>query len=165
VNSQQIFNFIEQAFKKSESVLVHSVRGQTRASSIIAIYLIKKYRWSLMKTLEFLNARRPDLEIRASFIQQLQDFEARLTAQGQGPKSFTWNELSSAPGKHIVNNLSPGIIPNVLEKEELVLRNTFVNSQMGAIVPHQSGLFKKQDRVKWVDEHLKRPIATAPSPG
>jgi hypothetical protein len=39
---------------------------------------MKKYRWSLLKTLEFLNSRRPDLEIRATFIHQLSAFEQRL---------------------------------------------------------------------------------------
>ena len=52
----------------AESVLVHSVRGQSRSSSVICSYIMRKYRWSLLKTLEFLNSRRPDLEIRATFI-------------------------------------------------------------------------------------------------
>ena len=67
--TKSIFDFIEVAAKKSESVLVHSVRGQSRAASTLACYLMRKYRWSLFKTLEFLNSRRPDLEIKASFIQ------------------------------------------------------------------------------------------------
>ena len=64
----QIFDFIEDALNKTESILVHSVRGQSRSSCVIASYLMRKYRWSLLKTLEFLNSRRPDLEIRAAFI-------------------------------------------------------------------------------------------------
>lgn len=64
----RIFNFIEEANQKTESVLVHSVRGQSRASCVIACYLMKKYKWTLLKTLEFLNSRRPDLEIRGTFI-------------------------------------------------------------------------------------------------
>lgn len=65
----QIFDFIESAMKKTESVLVHSVRGQSRAASVLAVYIMRKYRWSLLKTLEFLNSRRPELEIRGTFIQ------------------------------------------------------------------------------------------------
>mmetsp|Transcript_18383 Transcript_18383/g.25458 ORF Transcript_18383/g.25458 Transcript_18383/m.25458 type:complete len:147 (-) Transcript_18383:952-1392(-) len=67
--THNIFDFIESAAKKSESVLVHSVRGQSRAASVLAAYIMRKYRWSMIKTLEFLNSRRPDLEIKASFIQ------------------------------------------------------------------------------------------------
>ena len=66
--TNEIFNFIEEAMEQYESILVHSVRGQSRASCVIASYLMRKYRWSLLKTLEFLNSRRPELEIRATFI-------------------------------------------------------------------------------------------------
>jgi len=60
---------------------VHSVRGQSRATCALAAFIMKKYRWSLLKTLEFLNSRRPDLEIRATFIHQLSAFEQRLHNQ------------------------------------------------------------------------------------
>jgi len=69
--TKQIFDFIEAGAKKSESILVHSVRGHSRAASVLACYIMRKYRWSMIKTLEFLNSRRPQLEIKASFIQQL----------------------------------------------------------------------------------------------
>ena len=61
-----------------ESILIHSLRGQSRASCVIASYLMREYRWSLLKTLEFLNSRRPELEIRATFIKQLSEYENRL---------------------------------------------------------------------------------------
>lgn len=80
--TNQIFDFIEEALNKAESVLVHSVRGQSRSSCVIAAYLMRKYKWSLLKTLEFLNSRRPDLEIRATFIHQLSAFETRLHKTG-----------------------------------------------------------------------------------
>ncbi len=67
-STKQIFDFIETAARKSESILVHSVKGQSRAASVLASYLMRKYRWSMIKTLEFLNSRRPELEIKASFI-------------------------------------------------------------------------------------------------
>lgn len=69
--TSQIFDFIEDAMKKTVSVVVYSVRGQSRAASVLAVFLMRKYRWSLLKTLEFLNSRRPELEIRGTFIQQL----------------------------------------------------------------------------------------------
>lgn len=75
---ERIFEFIESAVAKAESVLVHSLRGQTRASCAITCYIMRKYRWSLLKTLEYLNSRRPELEIRATYIQQLSSLEARL---------------------------------------------------------------------------------------
>jgi len=75
---------------------------------------MQKYKWSLLKTLEFLNSRRQDLEIRVSFIQQLSAFEQRMNAK---QINFTqkWSELSEEN--------------KYLESEELVLRNTFINSK------------------------------------
>lgn len=81
--------------------------------------MMRRYQWNLLKTLEFLNSRRPDLEIRASFIQQLSAYENRLTKQGMGPKSSKWTELSE--------------INPTMESEELLLRNTFLNAQMGPL--------------------------------
>jgi hypothetical protein len=62
-----------------------------------------------------LNSRRPDLEMRPSFLRQLQNHENRLTPRGIGPKTQRWTELSDQTTYH-------------LENEELILRNTFVNS-------------------------------------
>lgn len=117
--ANQIYDFVEDALTKSESVLVHSVRGQSRSSCVIASYLMRKYKWSLLKTLEFLNSRRPDLEIRAAFIHQLSSYEGRLHKVGLGPKTQKWTELSEEN--------------QFLESEELLLRNTFLNAQMGPI--------------------------------
>lgn len=115
--ADQIFDFIDVAAEQTESVLIHSVRGQSRASCVLATYLMRKYRWSLLKTLEFMNSRRPDLEIRVNFIQQLSDFENRLKHRGCGPQTKKWNEL--------------GTESDFLESEELLLRNTFLNSKTG----------------------------------
>ena len=66
-NLNKIFTFLEDCFSLGESSLVHSVRGQSRSCCVLAAYFMKKYNWTLYKTLEYLNSRRPDLEIRASF--------------------------------------------------------------------------------------------------
>lgn len=73
--TDQIFEFIDTAAQRCQSVLVHSVRGQSRSSCVLATYLMRKYNWSMIKTLEFLNSRRPDLEIRVTFIRQLGEYE------------------------------------------------------------------------------------------
>lgn len=98
---------------------MHSVRGQSRATCALAAYIMRKFRWSLLKTLEFLNSRRPDLEIRATFIHQLSAYEARLQQQLKLPITSKWDEISNPRTN--------------FECEELVLRNTFVNAQMGPL--------------------------------
>mmetsp|Transcript_8442 Transcript_8442/g.6295 ORF Transcript_8442/g.6295 Transcript_8442/m.6295 type:complete len:99 (+) Transcript_8442:432-728(+) len=85
---------------------------------------MKKFRWSFTKTMEFLRSRRPDLEMRQSFQQQLKDVETRLTKAGQGPLTSTWNELSMVKVEGATREM---------QMEELVLKNTFLNSQMGPV--------------------------------
>ena len=113
--TDQIFDFIESAAERSQSILVHSVRGQSRSSCVLASYMMRKYNWSMIKTLEFLNSRRPDLEIRVTFIRQLGEYEQRLSARNLGPMTVTWNYLSQKN--------------SYLESEELLLRNTFMNAK------------------------------------
>lgn len=117
--SNAIFDFIEEACEQTESVLVHSVRGQSRATCTLAAYIMRKYRWSLLKSLEFLNSRRPDLEIRATFIHQLSAYEQRLQMKFNSKFTSKWDELSEER-------------PYVTT-EELILRNTFINAQMGPL--------------------------------
>ena len=138
--SNAIFDFIEEALNATESVLVHSVRGQSRATCALGAYIMRKYKWSLLKSLEFLNSRRPDLEIRATFIHQLSAYEARLANSLKLPISSKWDELSNKRPTYTC--------------EELVLRNTFMNSQMGPIAnlePQEKDKDRKR-AIKWLDE-------------
>ena len=111
----EIYKFIEEALDNHESVLIQSIKAQNRACFVIAAFLMRRYRWSFLKTLEFMNSRRPDLEMRPSFLRQLQNHESRLSIRGIGPKTQRWTELSDTTTYH-------------LENEELILRNTFLNS-------------------------------------
>ena len=132
---------MEEAVDKHESVMVQSVRAQNRACFVIATFIMRRYRWSLLKTLEFLNSRRPDLEMRPSFLAQLQQYEGRLYARGIGPKTKRWNELAESD------------VPE-LENDELILRNTYMNSQQGPLVdlsPPPGGLPPKKDLLIWRD--------------
>lgn len=98
---------------------------------------MKRYRWSLLKTLEFLNSRRPDLEIRATFIHQLSAYETRLQQQRDAPKiTSKWDEISTFALNEGGGKAKQPKTPRkseMLENEELVLRNTFVNAQMGPL--------------------------------
>ena len=72
----------------------------------------RRYHWTLYKTLEFLNSRRPDLEIRANFFHQLTNLESRLAKSVGGQVSTNWNDITDAK-----------------DGEEIVLRNTFLNAK------------------------------------
>ena len=89
--ARETFNFIDNAIQKGDSVLVHSVNGLNRAGTIITAFLMRKYRWTLQKTIQFMLSRRPDFRIRPSFMHQLNAYEARLLKMGLGAKSSDWN--------------------------------------------------------------------------
>ena len=82
-----IYRFMVEAIDNQEAVLVQSVKAQNRACFVIAAFIMRRYRWGLLKTLEFLNSRRPDLEMRPSFLSQLSIYENRLYQRGLGPKT------------------------------------------------------------------------------
>jgi Dual specificity phosphatase, catalytic domain len=138
---------MEEAIDNQESVLVQSVRAQNRACFVIAAFLMRRYRWSLLKTLEFVNSRRQDLEMRPSFLSQLSQYENKLYLRGIGPKTQRWTELSD---NHIQ-----------IENEELIVRNTYLNSQMAPLAELNFGN-GFEDKItftlKWVDEKLKKSL-------
>jgi hypothetical protein len=137
----EIYKFIDEAIENHESVLIQSVKAQNRACFVIATYIMRKFRWSIMKTLEFVNSRRPDLEMRQSFLRQIQMYENRLAARGLGPKSKEWNELSDTATYH-------------LENDELILRNTYLNSQCGPMNVNDlsgSSQFQRANKLQWRD--------------
>jgi len=87
--------------------------------------------------------------MRPSFLSQLSQYENRLYQRGMGPKTQRWTELSD-------NNIH-------LENEELILRNTYLNSQMAPLVD-LSGINIEEDKnftLRWVDEahQGRRPLA------
>ena len=108
---------MNEGVENNESVLVKSEKAQNRACFVIAAFIMRKYRWSMLKTLEFLNSRRQDLEMRPSFLRQLQMYENKLFKRGLGPKTQRWTEIYEAS--------------EPIKNEELILRNTYLNSQQG----------------------------------
>lgn len=145
-----ICQFIEKGRRLGESVLVHSVKGQSRASCAICAYFMKRFRWGFYKTLEFLDSRRPDLEIRRNFFEQL-----KILADGIG----THGEVSNNWDVIISND------PDI-KREELIIRNTFFNSKIENKGPNiyaqrkkSRGKKKKEKRkrkIKWVDKISKK---------
>ena len=67
----------------------------------------------------------PEFEIRAPFIHQLAAYENRLITRRLEPKTTAWTEVFDKS-------------TNDFENEELMLRNTYLNSQMGPIADFNS---------------------------
>lgn len=136
----KIYRFIHAGALKGDAVLVYSLRGQSRACCVLCAYFMRKYKWTLHKALDFLNTRRPNLEIRASFYEQMLALEENILRNPQYKFRFP------DPGEEI-------------RKEEALVSNTFENSRafstnqkltVGLSEPGQRG--KPSQRIKWIDE-------------
>lgn len=125
-----IYNFIEEAMLEGRSCLVHSASCKSRAFTVVAVYLIKKYSWSMEKALDFVKLRKPELKVKQTFLVQLKDLELRLS-KGHGFTS-DWNEVQN--------------------EEDLVLRNTYRNTTI--LVEEQQNKNNKNStrkKISWRD--------------
>ena len=91
--------------------------------------------------MEYLNSRRTDLEIRASFFGQLNDLEKKMLI-----KSSNWNEVS-----------------DFNDTEEVVIRNTFINAKnenKNETNPSKNAYnFKEAKRkILWTDENANKEL-------
>ena len=66
-----MFKFIENAIKIGGSLLVHSVEGKGRCMIVTAAYFMRRFRWSYAKALHLLKFRKPGLQMKAGYIEQL----------------------------------------------------------------------------------------------
>jgi hypothetical protein len=74
-----------------------------------------RYRWGLIKTLEFLNGKKPGLEMTASLLKKLLQYEQSLEKDNVGFLSKDWDNLYE-DGEHF--------------EEELVIVNSYRNTQL-----------------------------------
>lgn len=115
---ERIYKFIEDALNEGHSVLIFSKRGQSRACCVLTCYLMRRFKWNLLKTLEFLNYRRPDLEIRASFFHQLTAFESKLMRKlGSSVFSSSWDNKSKDLDEQMMTNTYLNATTNKPEKK------------------------------------------------
>lgn len=149
---RDVFHFIERASSTYESVLIHSVHDISRPVVLLTSYLMRKFRWDLFKSLEFLGSRIPTLRLAQGYVQQLNTLESRLMKEGLGPRSSDWRVRAFE------------------NEEEAVLQNTFLNARLvpgpvpGPTPTHHT------ERVQWRDNdsgqvsHLTSPHSDASNP-
>ena len=125
----QITSFIDSALNNGQGLLAHSVKGNNRVCIVVLIFFMKRYLWTLNKSLDFLRSRKKEITIPNFFLKQLTAFEHRLIERGF-QLSGSWEEKDQR------------------NKEEMVLRNTYVN---GLPVPKVESGFKDigNKKVEW----------------
>ena len=135
VVSNELFHFIDDAIENQESVLVHSMHGQSRSPYVLIAYIMRKYSWGLRKTIQFLSSRRPDVNLKPAFLQQLSDWERHLKTMNPFGFSNDWSIRA------ILN-------PN---SDEIVLRNTYIN-KMAPVADYDANVMKPyKRRLTWTD--------------
>mmetsp|Transcript_72546 Transcript_72546/g.212816 ORF Transcript_72546/g.212816 Transcript_72546/m.212816 type:complete len:354 (-) Transcript_72546:9-1070(-) len=117
---EKVLRFINDAHNRAEGTLVHSVHGQSRSYCLLAAYLMRKYRWSLEKSLGFLSAQRPDAQPKPGLLRQLAGLEQRLQEGVARPLSKGWDAEEARTG---------GLARGAAAQEEVVIRNTYLNAR------------------------------------
>ncbi|ESQ33235.1 hypothetical protein EUTSA_v10005655mg [Eutrema salsugineum] len=77
-------HFLEECENEKSRVLVHCMSGRNRSPAIVIAYLMKRKRWSLAESYQWVQNRRPSIDISTEFQQQLREFEKRLTKSRDG---------------------------------------------------------------------------------
>ena len=137
--ANKIVQFIDDSLKIGEGLLAHSVRGQDRVCLVVIIYLMRKYNWSYLKCLQFLQSKKQDIDIPEYFINQLNEFEMRLNKNNnnQIKKSCDW------------------IDDNIQDPEEKLMRNTYINGLPSKKINNNNNNIKKNKKrnVGWADNN------------
>ena len=108
--ANRIVQFIDGSFLgKGEGILAHSFKGQNRVCIVVLIYLMKKYKWSLNKSMQYLKSKKQDVDISSYFFEQLKNFESRLRQRGELGIDTPWE------------------FEGLADPEEKLLRNTYLN--------------------------------------
>ena len=107
--AEKIVEFIDKGLSIGEGVLAHSFNGKNRVCLVALIYLMKKYKWSLLKSLQYLKSKKNDVEITNYFYNQLENFQKRLIQKGELTRDIPWE------------------FENLIDEEEKLMRNTYMN--------------------------------------
>ncbi|CDW83291.1 dual specificity catalytic domain containing protein [Stylonychia lemnae] len=140
---QNIIDFLSKAFDNYEGVLIHSLYGKNRCCVAAVIFLMSRFKWGLIKSLEYLNAKKPGLEMTTSLLKHLLDFELKLENGEEQTEQISkdWETI---------NYGSP------LFEEERTVVNTYLNSiktngEEEKFVPQKNSK-RKNLPIKWANK-------------
>ena len=136
--ANRIVEFIDGSLiGKGEGILAHSLKGQNRVCIVVLIYLMKKYKWSLNKSMEYLKSKKQDVDIPIYFFEQLKNFENRLRQRGELTRDIPWE------------------FEGLNDPEEKLLRNTYLNGIKVAINNNITPNRGKNNlrRIMWADNN------------
>ena len=108
----KIISFIDDSLINGEGLFGFSFNGKNRICVVIIIYLMTKFMWPLKKCMEYVKKKKADIDINTYYKNQLTEYE----------KKFFENDNT-----HIVQPKLFWNIENLKDKNELLMRNTYMN--------------------------------------
>lgn len=142
---EPIQKFIEEAEMMYESVLIYCNNGQNRSLVIMVCYIMNRFRWSFKKTLAFLSSKRPSLIIRHNYFQALQD--AANSFSRSIVLSNNWQNDFQSPIEY--------------REEEVLLTNTYFNSQKMRVETEFACMISRQLKNRSYEKKTKRSVQWA----
>jgi hypothetical protein len=133
---EDLCEFIDVSLRHGISVLLFSTRGAGRCIVASVVYLMYKYRWGFEKAYEYVQAKKPDVDLNRGFIQQLFAIDqflqtSRGVAKGgggasdkDGVRASKWDPSYLEDVKRNPNKLSD------YDNDELILVNSFLNGKL-----------------------------------
>ncbi|GKT15111.1 hypothetical protein ADUPG1_010621, partial [Aduncisulcus paluster] len=118
VNVLKIIEFLEEALKRDNYVLIHSRNGDSRAVIALAAFLVFKYHWPPQRALQFIATKRFNCQPRPNFIRQLIRWSEKLR-EAKGPFKDIFGDITGIK----------------LNQEELLHRNSFLNAVQASTRP------------------------------
>ena len=149
--ANKIMEFIDRALLFGEGVLAHSFNGKNRVCIVAIIYLMKKYKWSLYKSMEYLKSKKDDVEITNYFYNQLENFQKRLILKGELTRDIPWEfeNLIDNEEKLLRNTYMNGLPPNLILKENE--NNKIMDLLIGKNIINEQN--KKMKHIIWADNN------------
>ena len=140
--ANRIVEFIDNSYLVGEGVLAHSFSGCDRVCIVVVIYLMKKYKWSLNKSIEYLKSKKQDVDIPIYFFEQLQKFETRMKLRKELTIDTPWE------------------FEGLKDPEEKIMRNTYLNGFKPQIPNEPKKEKDKFRHIMWADinSYQKCPI-------
>ena len=151
---EKIYNFIQKALNRHSVVLINSNNAISRSVIWWSLFLMRKFKWSMTKSLQFLYLKWPYLQISASILYQL-----KLYDQIRESKYFIsadWDEID---------------LEGEFHDEEVLLSNTYLNiinnmptdnkSKFPPTVEDiQESPRNTQPKIKWWDRETSKSLVT-----
>ena len=171
--ANKIVDFIDGSLLgKGEGLLAHSNKGQDRVCIVVLIYLMKKYKWSLIKSMQFLKSKKQDVDIPDFFMIQLRNFENRLIQRGELTHDIPWEFAGlTDPEEKLLRNTYMNGLPNKINKNDFINKNNMVinnhilwndhnpnDGKLAIMIGYENDLYLKQNIIPVRTHLLKRPI-------